>query len=117
MKEKVLVYDNAKGHYRQLIQKMHSAFEFELYTGNKSSDGFAAVIFFLNDKIEVLHINSLYNANMPFVLVAPNGHMGIKHENNMYVINMLMPVKHILNMLTQLLAELQQVYLNKKGPA
>jgi hypothetical protein len=102
------VHDNARAHYKLLIQKVHSAFEFELYAGSKNSNGFAAVIFFLNDKIEALNINNLYDPDKPFVLVAPNGHTGIKHDDNMYVINMLLPANNILKMLARLLAELQQ---------
>lgn len=108
MKKKVLVYDNEVGYYKMLKEKIKEGFEFIAYAGQAGTKGFDAIAFFLQDKIEALDIARLCDNSIPFILAAHNSHAGIRHENNMYIINISLPVTDILDMLKQIFNELRE---------
>jgi hypothetical protein len=108
MRKKVLVYDNEVGYFNLLVKSLTDGFEFIFYTGQQVVDSFDIVAFFMHDNIEALDIARLYDAGKPFILAADNSHAGIKHENNMYVINTALPREDILKMLRKIFKELAQ---------
>jgi hypothetical protein len=106
MKKKVLVYDNEVGYYNLLVNSIKEGFEFTLYSGQGSGAGFDVIMFFLHDKIEALDIARLYDASKPFILAADNSHAGIRHDSNMYVLNLSLPQDDIMDMLNSIFNEL-----------
>ncbi len=106
MKKKVLVYDTEMGYYNLLKEKIKEGFEFIAYAGQAGTKGFDAIAFFLHDKIEALDIARLYDNSKPFILAADNLKEGMKHDRNMYVINISLPLTDILNMLRDIFKDL-----------
>jgi hypothetical protein len=109
MNKTILVYDTEGVYFNLLKDRVKGGFEFVAYAGQQQSKGFDAIAFFLHDTIEALDISRLYDRSKPFILASYNSRSGITHENNMYVINMSLPVTEILNMLNAIFNELKEL--------
>jgi len=81
----ILVYDNQLGYYDLLREELRTGYVFTLYPSytDDSPAKHDAVIFFLNDGIELIDLAKLYDEKLPFILASTKitGDGLLKREN------------------------------------
>jgi len=70
MKKRILVYDNQLGYYNLLKESFKKGYTFILFSNDYSVYGKNedAIIFFLDDDIELIDLIKLYRDDIPFII-------------------------------------------------
>ena len=118
MKKKILVYDNQLGYYNLLKDSFKKGYTFLLYGKeyNVYSKNEDAIVFFLDDNIELLDLIKLYREDIPFIIGCSHtdAHC-LNDKENIYNVSLMQTKDSIIMQLSKLLENITNNNLKEEA--
>lgn len=118
MKKKILVYDNQLGYYNLLKDNFKKGYTFSLFNEdysvyNKNED---AIVFFLDDDIELIDLIKLYRDDIPFIVGCSHADAHcLNGKENIYNVSLMQTKDKLIKQLGKILNNVSYNDLKEKA--